>query len=300
MGLSLAPRWWAKRVLEQHNQQEEFALDAAQLARLWLDRNRLQAVSVEITDLGDHYDPETRTVRLSRDKHARRTLTAVTTAAHEVAHAMQDFQQYGPFVWRNQLARFAAVAGQAGTLILLSVPAAALLGRRAMPPLVLGSTVWVMLGSGMLAQFTALISELDASFKRALPLVQEVVVTDVQHVRARRILLACSLTYAASSLLSVLHFWPWLGVRGLPPRQRIGLVNFKGKGDYRLPVKSPLQGRAIARSAAERPHRQVIMHGLLRTVGKPLIRAWLRLTRMPLGSTPAAPKPRLQRHTRYR
>jgi Zn-dependent membrane protease YugP len=278
-GLALGPSWWAKRVLKQHNQSEAFSLDASQLARIWLDRNRLEAVGVEITDLGDHYDPETRMVRLTRDKHARKTLTAVTTAAHEVAHALQDFEGYAPFVWRNRLARFAALTGQVGTVILMSVPAATLLGRRPLPPLLLGSTLWVMLGSGMLAQFSALMSELDASFGRALPLVQDVAVSEVQLAQARRILLACSLTYAASSLLSVLHFWPWLGPRRLlPPRQQAGLVDTCLTPALRTSPGSPVRGFPGKRPT-QRRLRQRQGQGLVRTLGKPMIRAWFRVVR---------------------
>lgn len=285
--LSLAPKWWAVRVLKQHNQREAFTASAAQLARDWLDRNQLQEIGVEITDLGDHYDPETRTVRLSRDKHGRKTLTAVTTAAHEVAHALQHDEDYAPFVWRNYLARLAISVGQVGTVMLLSVPVAAVFGRRPIPPMMVGSVLWLMLGSGVAAQFTALLSELDASFKRALPLVQEAGVNDAQFDQAKRILLACSLTYAASSLLSVLHFWPWLGRAGLLATQQTRqLENSMGS------TKQPCVTNPITRSrrpwdrSAPGPHIHRHNHDLVRTVGKPIIRVWFRLIRHPhLGRT---------------
>jgi Zn-dependent membrane protease YugP len=280
-GLSFAPRWWADRVLKRHNRSDVCTLGAEELARIWLDRNRLQVVGVEVTDLGDHYDPETRTVRLSRDKHARRTLTAVTTAAHEVAHALQDFDGYAPFSWRNRLAKFAAMAGQAGTVILLSVPAAALLGRRPLPPLLLGASLWVMLGSGMVAQFAALVSELDASFRRALPLVRDVVASEAQLDQARRILLACSLTYAAASLLSVLHFWPWLGPRRLPATlAQAGLVRSGRAGGYRSAAKPQPHRRGPRQHALDsHPRCRRDRHALLRTLGKPVIRVWFRVVR---------------------
>ena len=43
------------------------------MARQILDLNGLQRVRVECTDMGDHYDPESKAVRLARDKYDRRT-----------------------------------------------------------------------------------------------------------------------------------------------------------------------------------------------------------------------------------
>ena len=114
--LLLGPRLWVRYVLRRHNSRDEdLPVNAAELAREWLDRNHLYGIPVEITDRDDHYDPEARVVRLSRDKYARRTLTAVTTAAHEVSHALQDAAGYAPFVWRTRLVKFALVIGQVRT-----------------------------------------------------------------------------------------------------------------------------------------------------------------------------------------
>jgi len=68
-----------------------------------------------------------------------------------------------------------------------------------------------MLGSGMAAQFAAVPTELDASFARALPMLQDEYIDDTQVRDVRQILIACSMTYIASSLVAVLHIWPWLG-----------------------------------------------------------------------------------------
>jgi len=281
--LTLAPRWWAKRVLKQHHQGEACADSAGQLARHWLDRNRLQAVAVavEVTDLGDHYDPESKMVRLSRDYHGRKTLTAVTTAAHEVAHALQDAEAYAPFVWRNRSAQFAATAGRGGTVILLSVPLAALLGRRPMPPMLVSSTLWLMLGSGVAAQLSALLSELNASFVRALPLLRDAGIDGAEFDRAKRILLACSLTYAAASLLSVLHFWPWLG-RWRPYAISPTPYPIDAPGPRRQrPAGGSPRRPAPGSGSAKGPRPRGSEHALLRRFGKPVIRAWLRLLRPP-------------------
>lgn len=209
--LVLAPRLWVKRVLKKHDREEDgFARTSNALARDILDRHGLQAITVERTDIGDHYDPAAKAVRLSRDKFERRSLTAVTTAAHEVAHALQDASGYGPFVWRTRLAKVARVTGEMGTAMLIAVPAAALITRNPIPPIVIGAAALAMLGTGFAAQLVALPTELDASFHRALPLLRDGYIREEQVKATRQILIACSLTYVASSLAEVLGIWHWL------------------------------------------------------------------------------------------
>ena len=91
VALLLAPQFFVRRILKQHNRNvNELRHSGAEVARELLDLHQLGNIKVESTDLGDHYDPKTKTIRLSRDKFERRSLTAVTTAAHEVGHALQD------------------------------------------------------------------------------------------------------------------------------------------------------------------------------------------------------------------
>ncbi len=279
--LVLGPKLWVNRVLKQHAQKEEFPDTAAELARRWLDSNHLQAVGIEITDQGDHYDPESKTVRLSRDRYAGKTLTAITTVAHEVSHALQDAADYAPFVWRNRLGQLSMAVGQVGTILLVSVPVAALLTRRPIPPVMVGSTLVLMLGTGLAAQLTALYSELDASFKRALPLLQTGYIRGAQVDDAKQILLACSLTYVASSLLSVLHFWPWLGRSGrlyAPLHQTDFTASGRLRENRLLQIKGQPRQRATSEKRIAR-HPAGDPEGWVRRYGKPLIRSWLRLAK---------------------
>ncbi len=278
--LILGPRLWVAYVLRQHNRKDEdFGGTAAELARELLDVHDLQIVKVEMTDLGDHYDPDARAVRLSRDKFDRRSLTAVATAAHEVAHALQHSNGYGPFVWRGRLARAARVTGEAGLVLLLSVPVASMLRRQPLPPAAIGTTVVAMLGTGLAAQAAAVPVELDASFARALPLLRDGYIDDEQVRDVRKILAACSLTYIASSLVSVLNIWPVLGrpsaVYGLLPAPQPGkALSAPGAKAHRAKTRSP--GSALAvRSVRYNPEGRRAK--LLRKFGKPVIRGWLDL-----------------------
>jgi Zn-dependent membrane protease YugP len=235
---------------------------------------------VETTDLGDHYDPKARAVRLSRDRFDRKSLTAFATAAHEVAHAIQHHSRYGPFVWRLRLTKAAQVISKAGIVLLLSVPIARMMGRQPLPPVAVGSTLLTMLGTGVAIQMTALPAELDASFGRALPLLRDGYIDDDQVKQVRKVLVACSLTYIASSLVSVLYIWPWYGRRSAV----YGLLPVPLTGDASSdPVtgcdqsSSPDPQKRIHTVHSVRHVPQGTTEKLMRRFGKPVIRSWLRV-----------------------
>ncbi len=210
MVLVFGPQLWVKHVLGRNNRNEDQRLrSGGELARELLDQHRLHTVKVESTDLGDHYDPQAKAVRLTRDKITRKTLTAVTVAAHEVGHALQDASGYGPFVWRARLGKVAQVTGQAATALLLSAPIAAMFSRQPLPAIVIGGAAFAMLGTGVLVQLAALPTELDASFGRAMPLLRNRYISKEQEKSAKEILAASSLTYVASSLAGVITVWRW-------------------------------------------------------------------------------------------
>ena len=275
--LVIGPRLWVRHVMGKHAEENEaITQTASEFARTLLDQHDLPGVKVELTDTGDHYDPSSRSVRLARDKYDSRSLAALTTAAHEVAHALQHATGYEPFAWRARLVRVAHFTGQAGTVLLLAVPAASLVSRKPLPPALIGVAALSMLGTGVAAQLATLPTELDASFQRALPMLQGVL-PEENLGDAREILVACSMTYVASSLAGVIHIWPWVG-RGtlflLPP------ANASSAGARASAPAAGSRGKAVTRA---RPRRTTIRGGLLenafRRTAKPLVRQWLRTSR---------------------
>ncbi len=279
--LIFGPRLWVHRVTRRHDQEDADLLTGAELARALLDRHRLHRVRVEVTDVGDHYDPGAKAVRLSRDRFERRTLTAVTTAAHEVAHAIQDAEGYLPFVLRTHLAVLARLAGQAGSAVLIAVPAVSLASHQRIPPTVIGTAVFAMLGTGMAVQVVALPTEFDASFRRALPMLQGGDYIRANQVRdAHRILFVSSLTYVASSLLTVLSIWPWIGRPALrmyaAPPLGFALMD-AGTAPRHGSVPGP---QARPRAGTRGPRQAQGVHrgtrAVMRRIARPLVRAWLR------------------------
>ena len=106
LALVFGPSIWVTRVLDKYSvPADRYSGSGSQLARHLLDRNGLQSVGVEPTEVGDHYDPEAKVVRLTSDKFDGHSLTAITVAAHEVGHALQDHHGYAPLKMRTRLVK---------------------------------------------------------------------------------------------------------------------------------------------------------------------------------------------------
>lgn len=295
--LIFGPRLWVNRVLKKHSREDaNLSTTGGDLARELLDRNQLPMVTVEPTDIGDHYDPIAKAVRLTRDKFESKSLTSGTTAAHEVSHALQDASGYMPFVWRSRLVKVAQITGSIGSIVLVSVPATALLTHHTLPPVIVGLAVFSMLGTGLAVQVAAVPTEFDASFGRALPMLRDGYISGQQEKDAKEILFVCSLTYVASSLVAFLNFWPWLG-RGatvLDPRKLPTILGRRPASPSGLPVGrrgSALPGTPTGGigGAGYRPGNQAgVTQEMVRNVGQPLLQSWFRLTRAL--RYPASPK----------
>ena len=214
LALLFLPQFWVRYVLARYNRQNEsnFPGNGGELARHLLDRFGLQDVGVEKTDIGDHYDPIERKVRLTPDKYDGRTLTAITVAAHECGHAYQHAGQETLFMWRTRLAMASVWAARIGSFLLFAAPFLALLARAPSPALLSVVGAFLVMGFGVLVQLVTLPVELDASFRKALPVLQDGYLKKDQVPAARRILNAAAWTYVAGSLAGLLNFWRWLAV----------------------------------------------------------------------------------------
>lgn len=209
------PQLWVKRVLKRYQQPaDRYQGSGAELARHLLDRLGLEGVGVEQTEPGsDHYDPEARMVRLSPENHDSASLTAITVAAHEVGHAIQHADGYRPLVWRTQLVRGLQRWQRVGVILLALMPVAILALRLPRAGLVLLVIGLATLASGIVVHLMTLPTEIDASFRRALPLLEKGgYLRPGDRPHARRILTAAALTYVASSLMGLVNFWWWLRI----------------------------------------------------------------------------------------
>lgn len=210
----LGPGIWVKRVLEKYSQPaDRYRGTGAQLARHLLDRHGLGHVKVEETEQGDHYDPTAKCVRLTPDKFHGRSLTAITVAAHEVGHAVQDATGYGPLKLRHRLVRSMQGVERLGAGILMVSPFVGALTRAPSLGILMFVGGMMTLATSALVHLVTLPTEIDASFGRALPMLDEHdILPESDRPHARKILRAAAFTYVAASLMSLLNVARWWAI----------------------------------------------------------------------------------------
>jgi Zn-dependent membrane protease YugP len=212
--LAVLPGIWVQSVMRRYREPaNRYPRTGGQTARHLLDVLGLRNVATEVTDKGDHYDPIAKVVRLSADNFNGRSLTAVTIAAHEVGHALQDARGFGPLHMRTRLVHWVQPIEKIGAGMLMLAPIAGALTRSPYLGLVGLAGGVVVLGTGVLVHFLTLPTELDASFTRALPLLKNQGVLRREDMpRARLLLTAAAFTYVAVALQSLLNIARWWAI----------------------------------------------------------------------------------------
>lgn len=212
--LIFGPSYWVKHTLEKYSYPEDrYPGTGGELARILLDWANLQTVKVEVTEFGDHYDPIEKVVRLTPDKFNGKSLTAITVAAHEVGHAIQDRDGYLPLKLRTRLLQIAAPAEKLGAAILMIAPAIMMVTRAPITGALFFAGGLLTLGAAILVHLVTLPMEMHASFARALPMLEQgkyLIQGDEPH--ARRILRAAAWTYVSASLMTLLNMGRWWAI----------------------------------------------------------------------------------------
>lgn len=158
--ITYLPQFLVRSTIARHGKDRpDLPGTGGELARHLLDRFGLEDVAVEISDRGNHYDPDGRAVRLLPAHHDGRSLAAVAIAAHEVGHAIQHGSG-------DRLLRL---------LSLVTLPV-----------------------------------EFDASFRKALPILEEGGYLAREDMpAARRVLRAAAFTYLAAALVTLIDLARW-------------------------------------------------------------------------------------------
>jgi len=211
--LLLGPMLYVRLVMGTHGRERpDIPGTGAALARHLLDAAGLADVTVERTDRGDHYDPDARAVRLSDPYFDGRSVTAMAVAAHEVAHAVQHRDGMRLFRLRQVLAGWLVQSDRIARILLLATPVLALALRS--PALMAGQLALgiAVMALGVVVHAATLPVELDASFRRALPVLGQGYLQGADLRRARAVLRAAALTYLAGALFSLVNVARWVRV----------------------------------------------------------------------------------------
>lgn len=165
----------------------------AQVARILLDEQNLNNIPIEISHghMSDHYDPVNKKLRLSREVYSGNSITAVSVAAHEVGHAIQDDNGYIPLEMRNKIfpiANFGSSAAWFFIFIGLLIPA-------------FGGIMDIgilLFAIAVLFQIITLPVEFNASSRAINLLSENNFITENEQSGAKKVLNAAALTYVAA------------------------------------------------------------------------------------------------------
>lgn len=210
--LTLLPSLWVRLTMKRHSD-ERTDLDGTggELAVHLLKRFDLEHVVVEETKEGaDHYDTVDKAVRLSPSIYNGKSITAVAVATHEVGHAIQFGRNEVISKLRTKYLPIASLFKKAGVLMIYAMPFVGIIIRApaAIFLFVVVSLLFQLIGA--LLYLIVLPEEWDASFGKALPILEKgeyVKPNDLPAIHA--VLKAAALTYFARALGDLVNIGRW-------------------------------------------------------------------------------------------
>lgn len=164
-------------------------------------------------NVGDHYDPHDKVVRLTAKVLNGTSVSALAIAAHECGHALQDAQSYLPLKVRNFVIRLSNFSSRLlMPLIIISFIATLFTAGLAMELMKWALlTFCIVYGLSALVSFITLPTEFDAS-RRGLRMLEELHLIETKQERrgVKKVLRAAANTYVVSFALSLVYFLRYL------------------------------------------------------------------------------------------
>lgn len=150
-------------------------------------------------NLTDHYDPRSKTLRLSDSVYGSTSVSAIGVAAHECGHAIQHAGGYVPLKLRGALV---PVVNVASTISMPLILAGLILGYFGL------ARIGVVLFSAVLIfQLVTLPVEFNASSRALRVLGSTDILYEDEVGTARKVLRAAALTYVASAVATALQLF---------------------------------------------------------------------------------------------
>jgi len=210
--ISVLPRWWVKKVFRENSEiRTDLPGTGGELAEHLIQELNYADISVVATKEGDHFNPETGLIALNDLHFEGKSLTAIAVAAHEIGHLIQHRNHEIMLEKRTELIKKTLPFRRFSGFALMLFPVAVLVFKS---PLILLLFVAMGFSSTLLEAAIHLITlpvELDASFRKALPILQKGdYINKEDEPRIRKILLAAALTYVASALAGLVDLSRWM------------------------------------------------------------------------------------------
>lgn len=206
--LSIYAQMKVKSTFEKYSKvRSSRGYSGADVASNILRRNGMQGkVNIEGIrgKLSDHYDPRSRTVRLSENVYGQNSLAALGVAAHECGHAIQHEERYGMLEIRDKL-----------------VPATNFASSASFPLVILGfiinSAGFLFLGIILfsivvLFHLVTLPVELNASRRAVVQLSEAGLISNNEVPAVKKVLGAAAFTYLAATLMAVANLMYYLSI----------------------------------------------------------------------------------------
>jgi Zn-dependent membrane protease YugP len=186
-------------------------LTGAQAAARLLGANGIQDVRIEPVRgfLSDHYNPVSRTLRLSPRVYGSSSLSAIGVACHEAGHALQHAAGYAPLALRSALVPVTQF-GSSGSYIFFIIGFL----LRSLAMIKLGVILFSLV---VLFSLITLPVEWNATARAKRLMVTAGIVSPREQALAGRVLNAAFLTYVASAftaLMTLLYYLLRFGLLG--------------------------------------------------------------------------------------
>lgn len=191
-------------------------ITGAEAAQRLIMRGGLYGVQIEGIqgNLTDHYDPRSKTLRLSRGVYDSNSVAALAIAAHELGHAMQDKEGYAMLKLRSAIVPAVNIGSYLGWIliiigILLQMTQIAWLGV-------------IVFSGGALFALVTLPVELNASARARRLLAETGIILGEDEMKGvNHVLNAAALTYVAALITAILQLLYWITVvLGMGGRRR--------------------------------------------------------------------------------
>jgi hypothetical protein len=200
--LGLFAQWRVRSAFNQYSRVRSVSgITGAQAARRILDINGLYHVSVERVSgfLSDHYDPRSKTLRLSPDVYDTPSLASVGVAAHEAGHALQDKQHYVPLQFRSAMVPSVQIGSWLGPIIfMVGYAFSNAFGTT------LAGVGLILFGATAVFALVTLPVEFDASKRAKQLLVSQGILAPQEMQGVNRVLDAAALTYVAAAVQAIM------------------------------------------------------------------------------------------------